>query len=215
MKIVELVSMHLLVLSAFRRKTRRKRVLSLRSQCTFWCLVLSDSAKSAAGWRPGSCVSMHLLVLSAFRPGAAYRRAAAGPRSQCTFWCSVLSDRPAPTTHMRSGRSQCTFWCSVLSDGISMTRPYAKIDVSMHLLVLSAFRLWSCGIRCVVIWRLNAPSGAQCFPTWMRWDPIRVDTVGLNAPSGAQCFPTPRVLRYSTRPDTSLNAPSGAQCFPT
>ena len=68
MKIVELVSMHLLVLSAFRRKTRRKRVLSLRSQCTFWCLVLSDSAKSAAGWRPGSCVSMHLLVLSAFRP---------------------------------------------------------------------------------------------------------------------------------------------------
>ena len=38
--------------------------------------------------------------------------------------------------------------------------------------------------------RLNAPSGAQCFPTGK--SPVSVPTVtaGLNAPSGAQCFPT-------------------------
>ena len=37
--------------------------------------------------------------------------------------------------------SQCTFWCSVLSD---MNLPYivkSLLTVSMHLLVLSAFRL--------------------------------------------------------------------------
>ena len=36
--------------------------------------------------------------------------------------------------------SQCTFWCSVLSDGEYWLRYGYAISVSMHLLVLSAFR---------------------------------------------------------------------------
>ena len=60
----------------------------------------------------------------------------------------------------------------------------------MHLLVLSAFRpicgtMWMTGS----IAGLNAPSGAQCFPTRRAYlDVAGIDS--LNAPSGAQCFPT-------------------------
>ena len=36
------VSMHLLVLSAFRHRIQLVRVTLRRSQCTFWCSVLSD-----------------------------------------------------------------------------------------------------------------------------------------------------------------------------
>ena len=61
---------------------------------------------------------------------------------------------------------------------------------------------------------LNAPSGAQCFPTR---DPLYVifGLYGLNAPSGAQCFPTRRTRSTIGRRAACLNAPSGAQCFPT
>ena len=62
-----MVSMHLLVLSAFRRTERESIVGASRmSQCTFWCSVLSDMRKGSplVGLFP---VSMHLLVLSAFR----------------------------------------------------------------------------------------------------------------------------------------------------
>ena len=69
---------------------------------------------------------MHLLVLSAFRPFESVLHTVLENVSQCTFWCSVLSDMG----NVRPWR------CS---------RP-----VSMHLLVLSAFRqvkaatqLWS------------------------------------------------------------------------
>ena len=83
---------------------------------------------------------MHLLVLSAFRR------------------CSRVS------FHGSSRESQCTFWCSVLSDrGIRARR--RRIKVSMHLLVLSAFRLANRDTGVVELQRLNAPSGAQCFPT--------------------------------------------------
>ena len=85
--------------------------------------------------------------------------------SQCTFWCSVLSDvllsvelrtrsclnAPSgaqcfPTIRSRSWCvtgtvSQCTFWCSVLSDAGSPPLAIIRQKVSMHLLVLSAFRL--------------------------------------------------------------------------
>ena len=60
------VSMHLLVLSAFRPDGVVASVGSAaESQCTFWCSVLSD-------------VTMRLADFAAL--------------SQCTFWCSVLSD---------------------------------------------------------------------------------------------------------------------------
>ena len=133
--------MHLLVLSAFRLKAGTAPAEIVASQCTFWCSVLSDCKRG--------------MVLS--------RR---GNWSQCTFWCSVLSDNNDPHTHDASAKgSQCTFWCSVLSDSSSssssgvnfrsLNAPFGaqcfptrkesqmdfqKIIVSMHLLVLSAFR---------------------------------------------------------------------------
>ena len=110
--------------------------------------------------------------------------------------------------------SQCTFWCSVLSDSL-------------------LFQL-----LCGPLPSLNAPSGAQCFPT-MAWDSLAQRVMvsqctfwcsvlsdnailakeeterGLNAPSGAQCFPTDRHHPLNATPVLRLNAPSGAQCFPT
>ena len=87
--------------------------------------------------------------------------------SQCTFWCSVLSDGAKIGTAIHAELSQCTFWCSVLSDEARGNRRRPPLPVSMHLLVLSAFRP-------VFIAQekprhsLNAPSGAQCFPTHCR-----------------------------------------------
>ena len=93
--------------------------------------------------------------------------------------------------------------------------------------------------RCTQGTGLNAPSGAQCFPTLLSktllvvltyvsqctfWcsvlsdhgpiGTIRVPLLGLNAPSGAQCFPT-QCGRLAPASGRSLNAPSGAQCFST
>ena len=64
-----------------------------------------------------------------------------GFTSQCTFWCSVLSDTSGPVANNTQTKwSQCTFWCSVLSDqNIEYATTKTK-EVSMHLLVLSAFR---------------------------------------------------------------------------
>ena len=63
------------------------------------------------------------------------------------------------------------------------------LQVSMHLLVLSAFRHLGDGRYSLTFECLNAPSGAQCFPT--KEDAL-MNTIdmSLNAPSGAQCFPT-------------------------
>ena len=134
------VSMHLLVLSAFRPLPADGYPgVSVQSQCTFWCSVLSDRSNmslSAAGPHGSQCtfwcsvlsdihlnrarvlfsrVSMHLLVLSAFRP-VMLADAVSPPQSQCTFWCSVLSDAAGPEFRKHGIVSQCTFWCSVLSD---------------------------------------------------------------------------------------------------
>ena len=86
----------------------------------------------------------------------------------------------------------------------------------MHLLVLSAFRRR--GGRSSTggyAWSLNAPSGAQCFPTSPRRTHSCRRICRLNAPSGAQCFPTSPRRTHSCRRICRLNAPSGAQCFPT
>ena len=161
------VSMHLLVLGAFRPGGFAAVVQSeVEFQCTFWCLVLSDAALRAAHIQL-SRVSMHLLVLGAFRPCARVRDISQTFfLSQCTFWCSVLSD----LTTVRDCcvfrlRSQCTFWCLVLSDSLwgslwgrlgcfnapsgawcfptESPGPTICPDcVSMHLLVLGAFRLY-------------------------------------------------------------------------
>ena len=83
---------------------------------------------------------MHLLVLSAFRHAGDVPVEKLLGKSQCTFWCSVLSDQYAPLGLVAENGlnapfgaqcfptiypvfhryeldvSQCTFWCSVLSD---------------------------------------------------------------------------------------------------
>ena len=64
--------------------------------------------------------------------------------------------------------------------------------VSMHLLVLSAFRLAERRAGMVAAFGLNAPFGAQCFPT-TPGSLMQVTLRGLNAPFGAQCFPTERI----------------------
>mgnify|MGYP001023800514 CR=1 FL=1 len=141
--------------------------------------------------------------------------------SQCTFWCSVLSDS---AWSLITGLDVVSMHLLVLSAFRHQnSKPSPKTPgVSMHLLVLSAFRrevgnavrLPSC---------LNAPSGAQCFPTasvdryraaclksqCTFWCSVLSDLrsngdrgtlpFGLNAPSGAQCFPTvPRAMGSST-----------------
>ena len=91
--------------------------------------------------REYTTVSMHLLALSAFRRCGAGRDAGGPYPSQCTFWCPVLSDFMS-----------------------AQTKTWA-FSVSMHLLVLSAFRLDVDRAIHLVNTSLNAPFGAQCFPT--------------------------------------------------
>ena len=59
----------------------------------------------------------------------------------------------------------------------------------MHLLVLSAFRPGKRAVEVPVL-SLNAPFGAQCFPTWRAGVVAGGGLSRLNAPFGAQCFPT-------------------------
>ena len=135
------VSMHLLVLSAFRPVAGIfYAVVTSGSQCTFWCSVLSD-------WKTFTWPFVEAGLNAPFgaqcfptRFGGG--RDASGGKSQCTFWCSVLSDPCLPPRRSRRTRprSQCTFWCSVLSDLDSFGMVFAVKKVSMHLLVLSAFR---------------------------------------------------------------------------
>ena len=186
------VSMHLLVLSAFRPVSDDGIVaFSKRSQCTFWCSVLSDKAWEVR-YRLSEWVSMHLLVLSAFRPVVGVAKEVFGSRSQCTFWCSVLSDFRRQTLE----RPVCRVSMHLLV--LSAFRREEHVGavpfdggVSMHLLVLSAFR----------------QEVASFLEDW-------VDDIGLNAPFGAQCFPT-RFGSLVGCGDGRLNAPFGAQCFPT
>ena len=88
------VSMHLLVLSAFRPdRMAPARRRPIRSQCTFWCSVLSDNK------------NIYVVDTDV-------------STSQCTFWCSVLSDLESNDDAREFLESQCTFWCSVLSDTV-------------------------------------------------------------------------------------------------
>ena len=230
------VSMHLLVLSAFRHPEMVVCGYMLESQCTFWCSVLSDLAT----WTEtanGRSVSMHLLVLSAFRhtdhrPTNLLPWGLNAPfGAQCfpTFGCT--------TKRLPSCPSQCTFWCSVLSDLPRRTRWARLRSVSMHLLVLSAFRQELGAETKPLDDGLNAPFGAQCFPTRMRrrsWGCRLLVSMHLLVLSAfrlkgnlyydfsqwSQCTfwcsvlsdPKRKLLIYCF---SSLNAPFGAQCFPT
>ena len=159
------VSMHLLVLSAFR-------------------------PSGGNDWRVLAQVSMHLLVLSAFRHRADSPGAARRLRLNAPFGAQCFPTSPGTPGGTRIMTSQCTFWCSVLSDAVQRFPRGHAVPVSMHLLVLSAFRRVVQRASCDVgLYCLNAPFGAQCFPT-MDVNML-VSIVGrLNAPFGAQCFPT-------------------------
>ena len=108
---------------------------------------------------------MHLLVLSAFRLGAEhddFRRviglnapfgAQCFPTVEALAVVEAVECLNAPfgaqcfptfyevTSVLAVPASQCTFWCSVLSDSESTDIGTSDVGVSMHLLVLSAFRL--------------------------------------------------------------------------
>ena len=158
--------MHLLVLSAFRLDIARRGrevqsglnapsgaqcfptehrhglrgPLKQRSQCTFWCSVLSD-VKPANEF--GTAVAFQCTFWCSVLSDTAARRPVPRrcPAFQCTFWCSVLSDREgAVQCNPPKPWFQCTFWCSVLSDFAVFAGLVAPVLVSMHLLVLSAFR---------------------------------------------------------------------------
>ena len=181
------VSMHLLVLSAFRHESTLRLGNLQVSQCTFWCSVLSD-AEAGVTYAHEDSVSMHLLVLSAFRRMPIGWRPTHG---RVSMHLLVLS----------------AFRLAVRDRKVPRVR-----RVSMHLLVLSAFRLMLVQDTARV-WGLNAPFGAQCFPTGGA-DRVRYENGSLNAPFGAQCFPT-GMSPSTTRRGRGLNAPFGAQCFPT
>ena len=197
------VSMHLLVLSAFRRKAAKPS--PNRATVSMHLLVLSAFRHGKArGAAETHIVSMHLLVLSAFRHGNAgysanmwFIRLNAPFGAQCfptkSFTLSVTSasclnapfgaqcfpTKPPACAYERRQKSQCTFWCSVLSDEKTLDEHMPVRPVSMHLLVLSAFRLLSMR-GCMLGLSLNAPFGAQCFPTGN-------ETLPLADQHGSQC----------------------------
>ena len=81
-----------------------------------------------------------------------------------------------------------------------------RLSVSMHLLVLSAFRLGPLPNSLVMLCSsLNAPFGAQCFPTIASSDWKSAMDMGLNAPFGAQCFPTNGPVKSSAQYSVSMH----------
>ena len=210
------VSMHLLVLSAFRPKCGTVAVRLNGSQCTFWCSVLSDvsprcparhrhslNAPFGAQCFPtkeleylhyvGDLVSMHLLVLSAFR--LQVMRQHPRPKSVSmhllvlsAFRLQVMRQHPRPKSV-----SMHLLVLSAFRPGV-IVGSGAGLVVSMHLLVLSAFRLILLIHHESEALSLNAPFGAQCFPT-RKPQKMRQLISCLNAPFGAQCFPTQTRIR--------------------
>ena len=114
------------------------RVLS-QSQCTFWCLVLSDRCctrrQESASWSlnapfgawcfptQGEATNINQIA-----------------QSQCTFWCLVLSDWRLSLdyyTWRKRLNALSGAWC--FPTGNRLTYMHQSV-VSMHLLVLGAFR---------------------------------------------------------------------------
>ena len=105
--------MHLLVLSAFRRPNTGQWRLSLESQCTFWCSVLSDPMIALP--------DTHVMGLNA--PFGA----------QCFPTFEVMARLTSEAGLNAPFGAQC------FPTVKSRLRPWPG-RVSMHLLVLSAFR---------------------------------------------------------------------------
>ena len=232
------VSMHLLVLSAFRHDV--DDVDGVARRVSMHLLVLSAFRPERELEGSALHVSMHLMVFSAFRHNKLQPDVVLWIESQCTFWCSVLSDHlcDQPQRGLRP-QSQCTFWCSVLSDERAINsgpRPGNRLNapsgaqcfptedgggsitvgnrVSMHLLVLSAFRRQG----------LGSASGMAGMVSMHLLVLSAFRPNDSNQPKGddvSQCTFWCSVLSDQVQTAASnasalgLNAPSGAQCFPT
>ena len=180
--------MHLLVPGAYRLKGGSCSRITRKSQCTFWCRVLTDLDV----YRPRLLrrVSMHLLVPGAYRPP--------------TFGLPSLG--LAVSMHLLVPGA---YRLSILF-GL-----FVAFIVSMHLLVPGAYRpdrrtrpnRRRPG-------RLNAPSGAGCLPTSGQNFPssrLRLVSMHLLVPGAYR-----RICSLGLGASRgSLNAPSGAGCLPT
>ena len=159
------VSMHLLVLSAFRQFIAIPDdvpILSLNAPFGAQCF---PTGRRGRGLEPQGPVSMHLLVLSAFRRIGSRTRAW---RSYVSMHLLVLSAFRLKPGYPVEGPGPVSMHLLVLSAFrpriLDNTRRTVRF-VSMHLLVLSAFRHRALrGAACGAP-GLNAPFGAQCFPT--------------------------------------------------
>ena len=184
------VSMHLLVLSAFRLEFRERRLRD--HQVSMHLLVLSAFrlGRRLAVGVPIANVSMHLLVLSAFRPDPELRYVSSGTPglnapfgAQC-FPTTECLKRKTPASRLNAPFGAQCFPTRITprqnrGDAVSMHllvlsafRRFHRVVfmcltymVSMHLLVLSAFRPGDPVAKPAFSWGLNAPFGAQCFPT--------------------------------------------------
>ena len=108
---------------------------------------------------------MHLLVLSAFRPDYVCGRERWDIQFQCTFWCSVLSDPEKRPQRVASRFVSMHLLVLSAFRQNTVTAPKGSKRVSMHLLVLSAFRPELARVATFLPDGFNAPFGAQCFPT--------------------------------------------------
>ena len=144
---------------------------------------------------------MHLLALSAFRPDLFVVADTYFAVSQCTFWCSVLSDVPVGGRvcgGLRGLNAPSGAQCFPTNIVLDIWHRPASIPVSMHLLVLSAFRREGRRVyrRCRdVSMHLLVLSA---FRRFVFYHP-HPGSVRLNAPSGAQCFPTAHALGVDRR----------------
>ena len=101
-------------LPTLRAGPRRKP--GFRSQCTFWCRVLTNFADSDTG--------------------------SLAQASQYTVWCWVLIDRGGGSGDAGADAvSQYTVWCWVLIDHATLFVDGQRKYVSIHRVVLGAYRL--------------------------------------------------------------------------
>ena len=238
--IADWVSMHLLVLSAF-RPTIEPGPIKLKPYCLnapsgAQCFPTMDVNVLMYVFR--KIVSMHLLVLSASRRAGEEHPVRTVRVSMHLLVLSASRQSPPRGSARPRPSSQCTFWCSVLPDGVLFHNRDRLFPVSMHLLVLSASRLKSLSLPSLPTVCLNAPSGAQCFPTAihvaaffgsvvsMHLLVLSASRHGANLDEYTLMTVSMHLLVLSAfrragdrvvavRPSGCLNAPSGAQCFPT
>ena len=185
--------MHLLVLSAFRlagEQRRRPRIPGLNAPFGAQCFP-TQTTLGVAG--KDFDVSMHLLVLSAFRRPVKSLSMSLPLGLNAPFGAQCFPTSFLGVHGARPSASQCTFWCSVLSDASAELGAFLRDRVSMHLLVLSAFRPdfssdeRSCDEVSMHLLVLSAFRRAGRLPFGLSYEE------GLNAPFGAQCFPTHEV----------------------